>query len=192
MHPFRKKVACSLVWTHPVVEGLIRASIGKAQLLINKRFPQFRELCNFNKDSEAAVHTTDSDLEGYWDLITFDFSVHVFPHSRFSLTDIEDMFSELAALRGNNWEKPAEEIKEVSTSRTIELGTKLFSPRRCLRQHQRQRQEIAPSKVLQCVHHLPSFEELLPSKKQRSKDQNLMLLPKAKSFVRAYQVAPLC
>ena len=53
-----------------IVDGMLRASIGKAQLLLNKRFPQFLELCQMNKDPSASLSARDTDLEGYWDLIS--------------------------------------------------------------------------------------------------------------------------
>lgn len=56
-----------------VVEGLLRTSIGKAQLLMQKRFPQFKELCALNLDPEADKRPRNTDLEGYWELIMCEF-----------------------------------------------------------------------------------------------------------------------
>jgi hypothetical protein len=51
------------------VDGKIRASVGKAQLLIKKRFPQFFDLCKLNKDATAVLSARDSDLESYWEVL---------------------------------------------------------------------------------------------------------------------------
>lgn len=51
--------------------GEIRAAIGKANLLINKKFKQFEELCdaNINKSPGEQFATLDDDLAGFWDMI---------------------------------------------------------------------------------------------------------------------------
>lgn len=51
--------------------GSIRATIGKAKLLISQRFKQFSELiddCEFNKGQHS---TRLNDLLGFWDMISF-------------------------------------------------------------------------------------------------------------------------
>lgn len=51
--------------------GSIRATIGKARLLISQRFKQFSELiddCEFNKGQHS---TRLNDLLGFWDMISF-------------------------------------------------------------------------------------------------------------------------
>lgn len=53
------------------VEGLVRAAIGQAQLLLAKRLPQFGSLCQQNMDPDARPPTTNDDLAGFWDLISW-------------------------------------------------------------------------------------------------------------------------
>eukprot|EP00047_Mylnosiga_fluctuans_P014200 m.36358 g.36358 ORF g.36358 m.36358 type:complete len:152 (+) comp5383_c1_seq2:39-494(+) len=83
------------------VDGKIRAAVGKAQLLMAKRFPQFKDLCTANLDPSAALRPRDADLEGYWELISF------------SVSELEQTFKELAALRANKWE-PLTPVASVS------------------------------------------------------------------------------
>lgn len=52
--------------------GSIRATIGKARLLISQRFKQFSDLiddCEFNKGGQHSTRL--NDLLGFWDMISF-------------------------------------------------------------------------------------------------------------------------
>ena len=74
------------------VEGMMRTAVGKAQLLILKRFPQFFDLCKLNM--ECCVNNIaprDNDLEGYFDVMLF------------SIRDVERLFNELYILRLKSW-----------------------------------------------------------------------------------------
>ena len=49
--------------------GQIRASTGKAQLLIAQRFRQFRGLVDDCEFKTGARETTCDDLQGFWDMV---------------------------------------------------------------------------------------------------------------------------
>jgi len=50
----------------------VRAAVGQAQLMLTKRLHQFRALCHLNMDIAARPSTTNDDLAGFWDLISYD------------------------------------------------------------------------------------------------------------------------
>ena len=60
----------SIIVTIPVA-GRLRAAVGKAQLLISKKFPQFKELCALNEHEDTRAKNTNSDLQGFWDFVSF-------------------------------------------------------------------------------------------------------------------------
>lgn len=52
--------------------GRIDSAIGKANLLINKKFNQFKDLCekSINQDSDERYAVLNDDLAGFWDLLS--------------------------------------------------------------------------------------------------------------------------
>jgi len=80
--------------------GEIQTAIGKAQLLINQKFKQFRGLCVKNikdKSNEAELAegefvTLDGDLAGFWDMVCL------------QIEDIQRLFKKLDEMKSNNWE----------------------------------------------------------------------------------------
>ncbi|XP_037132862.1 disks large-associated protein 4 [Syngnathus acus] len=85
------------------VLGTIRSAVGSAQLLISKKFEQFRGLCNENLNVNANPRPTAQDLAGFWDLL------------QLSIEDISMKFDELYQLKTNNWQLP--EKSEVENKR---------------------------------------------------------------------------
>ncbi|XP_077405164.1 disks large-associated protein 4 isoform X2 [Vanacampus margaritifer] len=81
------------------VLGTIRSAVGSAQLLISKKFEQFRGLCNENLIANANPRPTAQDLAGFWDLL------------QLSIEDISMKFDELYQLKSNNWQLPAKSEK---------------------------------------------------------------------------------
>ena len=55
--------------------GRIRSAIGKANLLINKKCNQFRELCerSINEDAGQQFAVHNDDLAGFWDMLSIQF-----------------------------------------------------------------------------------------------------------------------
>ncbi|XP_035511836.1 disks large-associated protein 4 [Morone saxatilis] len=82
------------------VLGTIRSAVGSAQLLISKKFEQFRGLCNENLNVNANPRPTAQDLAGFWDLL------------QLSIEDISMKFDELYQLKANNWQLPEKPEKK--------------------------------------------------------------------------------
>uniref|UniRef100_UPI0037E931E1 disks large-associated protein 4 isoform X2 n=1 Tax=Semicossyphus pulcher TaxID=241346 RepID=UPI0037E931E1 len=74
------------------VLGKVRSAVGSAQLLISKKFKQFRGLCDQNLNMNANPRPTDQDLAGFWDLL------------QLSIEDISLKFDELYHLKSNDWQ----------------------------------------------------------------------------------------
>ncbi|XP_041112695.1 disks large-associated protein 4-like isoform X2 [Polyodon spathula] len=74
------------------VLGKIRSAVGSAQLLISKKFQQFRGLCEQNMNANANPRPTAQDLAGFWDLL------------QLSIEDISMKFDELYHLKTNDWQ----------------------------------------------------------------------------------------
>lgn len=75
------------------VSGKLRAAIGKANLLVTKKFKQFRGLCdkNLEQDNDEPFQTTCQDLAGFWDMVLL------------QVEDITDMFDDIDRLRRSGW-----------------------------------------------------------------------------------------
>ncbi|XP_066527182.1 disks large-associated protein 4 [Hoplias malabaricus] len=91
------------------VLGKIRSAVGSAQLLMSKKFQQFRGLCEQNLDVNAQPRPTAQDLAGFWDLL------------QLSIEDISMKFDELHLLKSNDWKlsessNKKEEKKQPSTA----------------------------------------------------------------------------
>ncbi|XP_029638171.1 disks large-associated protein 1 isoform X2 [Octopus sinensis] len=89
------------------VSGKIRAAIGKANLLQNKKFKQFRELCqNYMTpvSSEEDHPTKLEDLQGFWEMV------------QIQIDDVYDMFAEIDLLRQNGWKEVHFESRRSSSS----------------------------------------------------------------------------
>ncbi|XP_075548871.1 uncharacterized protein LOC142582743 isoform X3 [Dermacentor variabilis] len=80
------------------MKGRIRAAIGKANLLITKKFKQFKELClkNIEQNVDDPFPTTGSDLAGFWDMVML------------QVDNVHMLFEELNMLKANNWVEPSE------------------------------------------------------------------------------------
>uniref|UniRef100_A0A131YIA1 Discs large-associated protein 1 n=1 Tax=Rhipicephalus appendiculatus TaxID=34631 RepID=A0A131YIA1_RHIAP len=92
------------------MKGRIRAAIGKANLLISKKFKQFKELClkNIEQNVDDPFPTTGSDLAGFWDMVML------------QVDNVHALFEELRLLKANNWVEPAKtESKSVALPRPV-------------------------------------------------------------------------
>ncbi|KAH6930487.1 hypothetical protein HPB50_014081 [Hyalomma asiaticum] len=98
------------------MKGRIRAAIGKANLLINKKFKQFRELClkNIEQNVDDPFPTTGSDLAGFWDMVML------------QVDNVHTLFEELSVLKANNWVEPA---KMESTRAAVSKPVKKVASR---------------------------------------------------------------
>lgn len=100
------------------VSGTIRLTIGKANLLMNKkgRFEQFRSLINNCEFGLGEKETTCMDLQGFWEMIFF------------QVEDVNTKFSELVDLEAKNWileQKPKPKVAPTKKG----IVSKPFKPK---------------------------------------------------------------
>lgn len=74
--------------------GRIRSAIGKANLLVNKKCNQFKELCesNMNAKADEQYATLNDDLAGFWDMI------------RIQMEDVRKSFENIWIAKASNWQ----------------------------------------------------------------------------------------
>ncbi|XP_068570107.1 LOW QUALITY PROTEIN: disks large-associated protein 4-like [Cebidichthys violaceus] len=99
------------------VLGTIRSAVGSAQLLMTKKFEQFRGLCNENLNVNANPRPTAQDLAGFWDLL------------QLSIEDISMKFDELYQLKANNWLLPEKSEKDENKQLPSSVPKKPTKPR---------------------------------------------------------------
>ncbi|XP_075749129.1 uncharacterized protein LOC119172141 isoform X2 [Rhipicephalus microplus] len=101
------------------MKGRIRAAIGKANLLISKKFKQFKELClkNIDQNVDDPFPTTGSDLAGFWDMVML------------QVDNVQALFEELNVLKANNWVEPAKtESKSAALPRPVKKVASRSTP----------------------------------------------------------------
>lgn len=89
--------------------GKIRAATGKAMLLVNKKFKQFRGLCdtNLGVGDTNGRRPTNGDLAGFWDMVMI------------QVDDVNSMFNNIDELRKNGWiqtQPPTDETDSAKRS----------------------------------------------------------------------------
>ena len=100
------------------VEGKIRATIGKANILMNRkgRFHQFQDLINNCEFNLGEKKTTCTDLQGFWEMIYF------------QVEGISKDFSDLDEIEKNQWKlvkpEPIKQSKKPIKKVPISNGTK--------------------------------------------------------------------
>ncbi|CAE1240297.1 unnamed protein product [Acanthosepion pharaonis] len=89
------------------VSGKMRAAVGKATLLTNQKFKQFRDLCQnyMSPTSAEEEHPTKlEDLQGFWEMV------------QIQIDDVYDMFAEIDLMRHNGWKEVQLESRRSSSS----------------------------------------------------------------------------
>jgi hypothetical protein len=95
--------------------GKVRAAVGKAHLLMNKKFNQFRGLCqkNISPDEDEMFKTTAQDLAGFWDMVSL------------QVEDVNSMFEEIEKLHQRNWrEEKSPTRSSLSGDTGVRTGAK--------------------------------------------------------------------
>lgn len=86
--------------------GKIRAAIGKANLLLDKKFQQFQKLCedSINQGDKEEFKIQNDDLQGFWDMVMI------------QINDVNQTFEHLIKLKQNQWINRMEQepIKSVN------------------------------------------------------------------------------
>ncbi|KAK7093010.1 disks large-associated protein 4-like isoform X2 [Littorina saxatilis] len=76
------------------VNGIIRAAIGKSNLLIGQKVKQFRELCSQHMHPEPDDRVPlYEDLQGFWDMI------------KLQIDNVDENFAEIDAMSQNGWKE---------------------------------------------------------------------------------------
>ncbi|RWS17430.1 Disks large-associated protein 1-like protein [Dinothrombium tinctorium] len=74
--------------------GRLLSFVGKANLLLNQKLSQFRDLTmkNINQTQSDEHLTTNEDLEGFWEMVLI------------QIYEIQSIFKDIMQLKENNWE----------------------------------------------------------------------------------------
>ncbi|XP_041371914.1 disks large-associated protein 4-like [Gigantopelta aegis] len=94
--------------------GRMRSAIGKANLLIKKKFEQFRELCHQHMHPDVNEKETKwEDLQGFWDMV------------KIQVDSVEDSFAEIELMRQNGWREVPQQVtsRRSSTSSSPKSGS---------------------------------------------------------------------
>lgn len=92
--------------------GKIRATIGKANLLINQKFKQFQDLCSEHMNpSEDGKPLLWKDLQGFWDMI------------KIQIDNVDEMFTEIELMRQNGWKELSIHSRGSSVSSSPKSGS---------------------------------------------------------------------
>ncbi|CAG2108465.1 unnamed protein product [Medioppia subpectinata] len=101
--------------------GKLRAAIGKANLLINKKFQQFHELClkNISQSNCEQFVTTNDDLQGFWDMMSI------------QVIDINDTFAQIYTLHASGWNKDFDVVlpKKMTSTPTKTVKSRKSTPK---------------------------------------------------------------
>lgn len=115
--------------------GRIRSAIGKANLLLNKKCNQFKELCESNMNANAYEQhaTLNDDLAGFWDMI------------RIQIEDVRKSFENIWVARENNWNtevgsRPADSGSDES--RESSLKDRASKPKLSAQKDQERRERL--------------------------------------------------
>lgn len=90
---------------------MINVAIGQSQLLINKKFEQFRGLIHKCKSRNSEAPVTCEDLHGFWDMVYI------------QVGNLDKRFENLEKLRANNWEEIVPERKTTSKVKPLKKKT---------------------------------------------------------------------
>lgn len=95
--------------------GKLRSAIGKANLLLQQKFKQFRELCqkNINPDPLEPFPTTEEDLAGFWDMVLI------------QVQDVNRVLDDMRLLKENGWKEgsmPQVKSSNRCKSRLVQVG----------------------------------------------------------------------
>ncbi|KAI1289747.1 Disks large-associated protein 1 [Halotydeus destructor] len=85
------------------VLGNLHSAIGKANLLIDSKLRQFRDLCmkNINKSLNDGFETKLEDLEGFWAMVSF------------QIDEINHIFDDVDLLKKNNWQSRSPDVRQL-------------------------------------------------------------------------------
>lgn len=86
---------------------MINAAIGQSQLLISKKFEQFRSLIRRCETKDQSAPVTCEDLHGFWDMVYI------------QVINLEKRFDNLKQLKENNWQETVIEKKVIAKPKAV-------------------------------------------------------------------------
>lgn len=100
---------------------MIDVAIGQTNLLINKKFAQFRGLIEKCSEIDAETPVSCEDLHGFWDMMNI------------QINNLNKRFENLDNLKANNWQEIIPEVKKVVTKKK-NVAPKNVKASACLRE----------------------------------------------------------
>uniref|UniRef100_H0XLH7 DLG associated protein 5 n=1 Tax=Otolemur garnettii TaxID=30611 RepID=H0XLH7_OTOGA len=88
-------------------KDLIRTAVGQTRLLMKERFKQFEALVNDCEYKRGEKETTCTDLDGFWDMISF------------QIEDVNQKFNNLTRLEESGWQNNSNASKKVFRKKVI-------------------------------------------------------------------------
>ncbi|XP_053450129.1 disks large-associated protein 5 [Nycticebus coucang] len=88
-------------------KDLIRTAVGQTRLLMKERFKQFEGLVNDCEYKRGEKETTCTDLDGFWDMISF------------QIEDVNQKFNNLTRLEESGWQNNSNASKKVFRKKVI-------------------------------------------------------------------------
>ncbi|XP_023581981.1 disks large-associated protein 5 isoform X2 [Trichechus manatus latirostris] len=88
-------------------KDLIRTTVGQTRLLMKERFKQFEGLVNDCEYKRGEKETTCTDLDGFWDMISF------------QIDDVNKKFNDLSKLEESGWQQSNNTSKKVVRKKVV-------------------------------------------------------------------------
>ncbi|XP_062946934.1 disks large-associated protein 5 [Cynocephalus volans] len=115
-----KLTSCCLEWDRKLeldipddAKDLIRTTVGQTRLLMKERFKQFEGLVNDCEYKRGAKETTCTDLDGFWDMVSF------------QIEDVNQKFNNLTKLEESGWQNNNNTSKKVFRKKIVsDIGSK--------------------------------------------------------------------
>ncbi|XP_029454125.1 disks large-associated protein 5 [Rhinatrema bivittatum] len=92
-------------------KSLIRTTVGQTRLLMSERFKQFEGLVNNCEFKRGEKETTCTDLDGFWDMISF------------QIEDVDKKFDNLVKLQENSWHYDIIQTEKVIKKKSVKMVT---------------------------------------------------------------------
>ncbi|XP_012859101.1 disks large-associated protein 5 [Echinops telfairi] len=92
-------------------KDLIRTTVGQTRLLMKERFKQFEGLVNDCEYKRGEKETTCTDLDGFWDMVSF------------QIDDVNQKFNNLSKLEESNWQHNSNTSKKTVRKKGVSNTT---------------------------------------------------------------------
>lgn len=149
--------------------GRIRSAIGKANLLINKKFKQFEGLCdsNINKNVDEQFATLNEDLAGFWDMLCI------------QVSDVQKAFETLWQAKESSWNVGSDVQQDVQQDEGSSLkdNKSVMKPKLSTQKDQERRERLQEhiNQMKQNQAAKSSNENLLDEQEPSSESQQTVL-----------------